>query len=105
MNDKLNGTDDFQYLPMQEAIRPTRGVYFQLMLDHWWCVHPDKGLAFFNPTHPVTGRRRHAGLGSPQCNTDRRIQEMMQIRDSAPPSTSVQFVERVWVPIYLRDLG
>lgn len=92
--------EDFFFLGFEEAAAPTSGSLFQMYKDFWWAVDPVLGVAFYNPTNQVTGKRRHRNIGAPQCNTDRRIAEQLKPR----VCTEVRQIERVWVPVYLRDL-
>jgi len=93
--------DDYLFLPVGQAERPDKGVYFQRIADHWWSVHPDKGLVFYNPLNTRTGRRRHSYLGAPQCNTDERITR--QVGKYAPFPVEVRLVPLVWVQISMHD--
>ena len=83
---------DYAFLPIQEAVSPAKGEFFQHYVDAWWLIHPDRGLAFYR-------RGRRSGLGSPQCNTDERITRMI-LAKSAPPweNAEVRKLASVWVP-------
>jgi hypothetical protein len=97
--------DDYLFLSLAEATAPTKGGFFQHYLNGWWVVHPDKGLAFYNPKHVRTGRRQLGRWGSPQCNTDERISREvgMDCASSLWPEIEVRLIPSVWVPIDLRD--
>jgi hypothetical protein len=97
--------DDYVFLPVAEAVEPAGGTYFQHYVDAWWVVHPEKGLAFFNPKSARTGRRRHGRWGSPQCNTNKRISEMVgrETAGSLWPEVRVEKIPSAWVPIDISD--
>jgi hypothetical protein len=93
----------YRFLPVQEAVSPVKGGFFVHYVDAWWLVHPEHGLAFFNPRNARTGRRRMHGLGSPQCNTDERISRKVG-QDCAPwPDPEVRQLASVWVPVDISD--
>lgn len=84
--------EDYKFLPVEEAVAPRGGLYFQHYVDAWWLVHPDKGLLFY--------RRGLGGLGSPQCNTDERVTRMLFAKDPPPiDGIEVRKLASVWVPI------
>lgn len=47
-----------KFLPFDEAITPPDG-FVQHFKDHWWCVHPEKGLVFYT---------KGLKIPQPQCN-------------------------------------
>lgn len=93
--------DDYVFLPEDQAAAPSGGVYFQRFADRWWACAPDKGLAFYNPKNPRTGRRRHSYLGAPQCNDDERIARMLS--KHCPFPVEVKKIPLVWVQIDISD--
>lgn len=95
--------DDYLFLPLDEAASPTSGVYFRRIADSWWAVHPEKGLVFYNPLNPRTGRRRHGHKGWPQCNSDQRIKELTG--RLLPFPVEVRFFPSVFVQISVGDFG
>jgi hypothetical protein len=59
--------DKFIHAPIDQMSTPCDG---EVMLNRYWCVHPEKGLAFW----------QRAGVGSydldrlsPQCNADKKV--------------------------------
>jgi hypothetical protein len=91
--------DKFTFLPEEEAINPTKGQYFELMNDQWWVVHPDRGLAFYNPS-----RNQRAGLGYPQCNIDETIARALSDDGHLDWPHEVKFFSRVFVPVNRKDV-
>jgi len=66
------------HIPEQLATTPTDGP---CIVNAWWTVHPDKGVAFY------ASRKRPYGMEpgeqdepSPQCNRDRYTAEHIQKR-------------------------
>lgn len=96
--------DDYVFLPMDEATAPSGGTFFQHYVDAWWVVHPERGLAFYNPMG-TRGRRRHGRLGSPQCNTSEKISRMVGAKTAAVvfPEIRIEQIPSVWVPIDPND--
>jgi hypothetical protein len=88
----------FRFLPLSEALNPSHEGTFTHYTSRWWTVHPEKGLAFYNPVGR-NGRRRRDGLGSPQCNSDRRCADMVRENALAWPSALV-FIASAWLPAY-----
>lgn len=94
--------DDYQFLSVEKATDPPGGMHFQHYVDHWWALHPEKGLAFYNPKNDRTGRRRQPGLGAPQCNASEQVARL--VADKAVPWTpEVRQLKSVWVPIRIED--
>jgi len=93
--------DDYLFLPLAEATAPTRGGFFQHYIDGWWVVHPEHGLAFYNPKNTRTGRRQLGRWGSPQCNVNEQISRKvgMDCAGSVFPEVEVKLLPSVWVPI------
>jgi hypothetical protein len=96
---------DYVFLPLEEAVTPQKGGFFQHYVSAWWVVHPDRGLAFYNPRNARTGRRRHSRYGSPQCNTDERIARMVGPKTVGElwPDVRIQQFPSVWVPVDISD--
>lgn len=59
------------YANIDSASIPTTGY---VLVNKYWCVHPDKGIAFYEKSK--FGMFNLDKL-SPQCNSDRRIAEMV----------------------------
>jgi hypothetical protein len=91
--------DDYSFLPEQEAACPVKAGLFMHYVDDWWVVHPAKGLVFYNPRRAPGGqrRRKYAGLGAPQHNSDQRIQSLLA-QDHYPFPVEVRQLPSVWVP-------
>lgn len=49
------------FVPLDKATVPPSGL-IEHIKDHWWVVHPDKGLAFWDKK-----------LMSPQCNSNEAV--------------------------------
>ena len=97
--------EDYVFLPLEEAVSPRKGGFFQHYVDAWWTVHPEHGLLFYNPLIARTGRRRFGRLGSPQCNTDERVSRKfgLEIAGSLWPEVEVRLIPSAWVPADLSD--
>lgn len=56
------------FMTIEEACKSptTTGTYFHY-IDHWWIVHPTKGLAFWSP-----GRKANC-YDKPQCNSNKEV--------------------------------
>lgn len=59
---------------------PGEGVW-EILVDRWWSVHPDKGLVFYSK--------------SPQCHRNAEIAKML--RDKYYPDAQVIFIPRVYL--------
>lgn len=94
--------EDYRFLPLDEAVSPTRGAYFQRYAGFWWAVHPGKGLAFWNP-RGRNGRRRAPGLGSPQCNPSEAISRSVAAHAITAWPVEVRLIEVAWIPISPSD--
>lgn len=93
--------DDYKFLPFDEAASPAGGGHFFHYTDCYWVVHPERGLAFFNPPGR-NGRRRSHGLGAAQCNTDPRSREFAA-RMGYPWPAEVRLIVSAWVPVNISD--
>jgi hypothetical protein len=92
--------EDYEFLPLDEAQRPSEPGAYMHYVDSWWVVHPELGLAFWNPVGRRSGRRRSEGLGAPLCNSSEAIQRHMArglAEDAGWPAEAV-LVESAWVP-------
>jgi hypothetical protein len=87
---------DYNFLPVDEAVSPAGGTFFQHYVNHWWLVHPEKGLAFY-------ARRSGHGLGSPQCNSSEQIARMVADKTVPWEDAEVRLFPSVWVPISIQD--
>lgn len=56
----IGGGQQRFHIPLDEIQKEKDG---EVLVDHWWAVHPEEGVAFVK-----TGR--HV---APQCNRDKRI--------------------------------
>ena len=83
------------YLSKETAIHGPSHGFCQVYPNRFWIVHPEQGLVFAK----FPGDR---GLGSPQCNGNKSIAERF-VADY--PGCSVEFIERVFVPIELQDFA
>lgn len=45
------------FIPENEAARP-KGGNVQCVIDHWWCVHPEKGLVIWDKECPQANPNR-----------------------------------------------
>jgi hypothetical protein len=77
---------DFHFLPEAEVLESKAHMLHQYR-NSWWVVHPERGLAFFRK-----------GFSSPQCNTNEQI-----ARRLCPAWGEIKFIERVLVPLNIRD--
>lgn len=91
--------DDFVYVQLNQVDKPRNG-HMNVAVGRWWCVHPTKGLAFFNPKSGNGKRRSGHGnpYGSPQCNRDEAISKRL-----CPEWCEVKFVEVVYLPLIMSD--
>jgi hypothetical protein len=55
----------YLFYPIEKASKMRTG---QCYIDHYWLVHPTKGLAFYS----------QSGALSKQCNSDKRIVEYIK---------------------------
>lgn len=66
-----------RFMPLEDATAPKSGEVF-CYRDHWWVVHPSRGLVLWN-----FGKH-----DAPQCNVNKAITE--RIRDKMYPWAEVQ---------------
>lgn len=76
----------YHFLPLAEATKP-RGGFLNCIKDSYWCVHPERGLAFWGKGH-----------GSPQCNTNESIAKRL-----CPSCAEIQKIETVFAPLKISD--
>jgi hypothetical protein len=73
-------------------VSPSAGGLFFHYVNYYWAVHPERGLAFFNPLS-----RRLAGLGSAQCNTSELMRSDPGV-SRRMPWAEVRLIPSAWVP-------
>lgn len=76
------------FVPVAEALIPPAGIIEHLK-DHWWIVHPERGLAFWDKLHK-----------SPQCNSSESITRRLA---SAYPWAEVRFFPSVFRRVKISD--
>lgn len=91
--------EDYVFISLDKADLPREGV-FEHYVDYFWLVHPEKGLAFWNPKSKVTGKRGRR-FGSPQCNSSKDIAYMVAKKTKWPHE--VRQIPLVFVPIDIRE--
>lgn len=75
----------YRYLDKAKHTSTPPGGFVQVLREHFWCVHPEKGLVIYvGPT----GR-----FFSPQCNEREDLAEGLR-----PEGTEVQLLSFVWLP-------
>jgi hypothetical protein len=94
MTDRTIPDQHWKFLPIPLAVAGPSHGFVQVMSGRWWCVHPEKGLRFYNPG----GRNGYKGIGAPQCNSDKRIMDRLCHTEDA-----LVYLERVFVPIQQGD--
>lgn len=58
MSGKTPLVEDLSYISFEDAATPRDGL---AMIDRWWIVHPDKGLAVWKGFSPQCNRRPEIG--------------------------------------------
>jgi hypothetical protein len=93
--------EDYCFLPLDEAASPVEPGAYMHYVGGWWVVHPERGLAFWNPVGKRNGRRRSEGLGAPLCNSSELIQRHMAqaIAEGGGWEAEAALVESAWVPV------
>lgn len=76
------------FVPEAEACQPRNGL-IECHIDHWWIVHPERGLVFYG------AKSTHRESLSPQCNRDRSVTEYLR---SMYPWAEVRQVPLVFSP-------
>ena len=59
-----------KHAPIALMSQPKDGT---VMLNKYWCVHPEKGLAYWDRGGRSFAEERY----SPQCNSDKRVSERL----------------------------
>lgn len=75
--------DRMVLVPVEDIKTRKPRVQHQVVFDSWWVVTPGNEVMF------------HDGR-APQCNTDKRISEM--IRKKMYPECSLLFIEQAYIP-------
>lgn len=90
--------DDPRLVFMPESAVVGANGTCNVMRDKFFCVHPEKGLVFWQ-----LNRRRYGQLvgASPQCNTNKDI--VISIRDKMYPWAEIKTFPIVLVPIDVSD--
>lgn len=57
------------HIPIKIASNPKSG---DVICNNWWIVHPEYGVCFYNPL-----RTFYDGVGSPQCNQDKNVSDIL----------------------------
>lgn len=80
------------FIAKDKLIDPPDGL-LQHIKDHWWIVHPEKGVTFWRPTKrdPLY----------PQCNSNQSLSE--DIRKRMYPWANVEFIKSVFRPTSARE--
>lgn len=94
MTTKIDASDErFVFMPETEVLA-ARGTV-QTIRDHWWSVHPEKGLRFWQPTK---GRQGKLTGASPQCNSNKLITERLMYQGD-----EMKLIPLVLAPINVSD--
>jgi hypothetical protein len=101
MNELQASVENYLFLPLDEARSPVAPGAYMHYVNGWWVVHPEHGLAFWNPVMKRTGRRRNEGLGAPLCNKSESIQRHMAqaIAEGGGWDADVRCLMSAWVPV------
>lgn len=91
--------EDFVFVPLDKVTELHDG-YVKCLLDRYWSVHPEKGLAFYNPKRKNGHRGTGWGnpYGSPQCSRNESITNRIK-----QPWTEVRLVRVVYLPLIMND--
>lgn len=76
----------YHFMSFEDATKPKAHIVYNIM-NSWWCVHPEKGLAFWGK-----------GYSHPQCNRDQSIAARL-----APSWAVVVFYHQVFAPCNVGD--
>lgn len=79
---------EFIYIPIEEATSPKNG---ECLVDRWWSVHPEKGVAFYVR---LFGPMK-TDEPSPQCNPNKRVSE--HINNKLNPDCEVKQISVVFL--------
>lgn len=74
----------FKFVPLEQATTPPNGLINHIK-DHWWCVHPEKGVMYY------VGPK--GKLNSPQCNSNADIARRLA---ASYPDVEVRFIPSVF---------
>jgi hypothetical protein len=85
---------DYVFVPVDQLTSPPEG-HVDHLGQRWWMVHPEKGLAFYNP-HRRSGHGNP--YGSPQCNSNKKISERL-----CQPWAEVRLIDHVFLPLKMQD--
>lgn len=77
------------FIPLELAKIPPSG-FCRCIKDNYWCVHPKKGLIFWDPKSLY-----------PQCNSNKTISEMF--KEKMYPWCEIQFIDCIFLPIKISD--
>jgi hypothetical protein len=93
--------EDYEFLTIDEAASPVSEGAYMHYVNRWWVVHPERGLAFWNPVMKRTRRRRSEGLGAPLCNEREHIQRHMAraIAEGGLWPAEARCLMSAWVPV------
>ena len=89
-------SDDPRYVFMPESEILNASGLTNIIRDHWWSVHPEKGLRFWQS---VRGRQGQLIGASPQCNANREIVERVLRHEC----DEIKQIPLVIVPIKISD--
>jgi hypothetical protein len=91
--------NDERYVFMPEAdILAVKGSAYALVIrDHFWSVHPEKGLRFWQS---VPGRKGKLLGAGPQCNSNESIARRLLVEGD-----EVKQIPLVLAPISVSDYG
>lgn len=82
-------------VPVSKIKHPNCGGAFQRYANAWWRYIPNEGVIFAQ-----VGAWRNRKRITPQCNTDERIQRMLNRKYVIPDTrTDVLLIDSAWVPI------
>lgn len=90
--------DDDRIVYMREEDIDAANGIVQVLRNHWFSVHPERGLLFWQ-----TERRRKGKLigAAPQCNGDKATAEFLASK--MYPWAQTRFYPLVLLPIDVRD--
>jgi hypothetical protein len=100
MTNPLLAEEHYQFMPFDQAATPGEG-HFEHYVSHWWVVHPEKGLVFYNPVNSQGRRRRR--WGSPHCNRNEDLARLVHRKTITWEGTEVRLIESAWVPLDISD--
>lgn len=77
------------FIPKEKAIEPPVGIINHIK-NHWWIVHPIKGLVFWDK------KQR-----SPQCNSNEILTK--HFKKEMYPWANVEFISSVFIQVDVKD--